>query len=455
MRTILFFLLLSLSSPTFAADFTWKTFLEQKEGYSWQLEKKEERSGYSVHLLRLRSQTWKTAAEVDRPLWEHELRITIPHTVRHTTALVHVQGGAIDKPLHSSHHSLAESAVKSGTIFAELSLIPVQPLLFSSEKKPRTEDAIIAYSWRKFLETKDASWPLHLPMAKAITRAMDSVQEYCRDQKIVQPISFVLLGESKRAWAAWLTASSDARVSGLVPVSCDFLNVKAVFTHQYQSLGSWSVAIRDYLAEGIDEKALRHPAFDELMQLEDPYAYRTSYTMPKYLIQAAGDPFSSPDASRFYFADLPSPKYLRYLPNVGHKLPSSDVFDAASTFTLSLLEKKPLPQLTWKRQSDGHLEVATDTLPLKVVVWRATNPDARDFRYDFTKVRWQSEAVAVQSQGVYNVAPATVEKGWAAFFVEYTYSNPVSGSGAEPLIFTTEVIITPDVLPFSLPASVK
>lgn len=451
MRSLMTFLLISLSVSCFAVDFSLPTFLEQKEGYSWQMEKKEEKIGYTVHVLRLKSQTWQTTTEVDRPLWEHELRLTIPHTLRHPEALVQVLGGSLGGSLTSSSPTLLESTLSSGTILAELSLIPVQPLLFSSEQKGRTEDAIVAYSWRKFLETKDASWPLHLPMAKAITRAMDSIQEYCQQQKLTPPKNFVLLGESKRAWAAWITAAADPRVKGIIPVSCDFLNVKSCFIHQYCSLGAWSVAIRDYLAEGINEKTLQLPVFDELMQLEDPYTHRTAYTMPKFLIQAAGDPFSSPDASHFYFRDLPAPKYLRYLPNVGHKLPPHEIANSASTFYLSLIGHKLLPELRWEKQTDGSLHITTDTLPLKVTIWRAKNPESRDFRYDFTKVRWQSEDVSVQSSGSYHIKPLIEDKGWTAFFVEYTFPNPIAAPAGHPLIFTTEVMIAPDTLPFSLP----
>lgn len=452
MRAITFSIALALSAPAFAAYFSLPAYMQTKEGYSWKHETKEEKMHYTVHVLRLKSQTWRTSDTVDRHLWEHEVRLTIPKNLRHTTALVHVGGGKVGTEQNPTDPILIGTAVTSGTILAEISLIPVQPLQFTSEEKGRSEDAIVAYTWRKYLETKEPTWPLHLPMAKAIVRAMDSVQEYCRDQNLLVPEKFVLMGESKRAWASWLTAASDHRVGGIVPIVCDFLNVKASYTHHYRSFGGWSPAIKDYVNEGFNAQMLHGEDFAELLKIEDPYSYRHAYTMPKFIINSAGDPFSCPDSSHFYFSELPSPKYLRYLPNSGHKLPREEIYSSASAFYLGLVEKTPLPHLIWEKKNDGSLHVATSQTPLRAVIWRAKNPDARDFRFDFTKVRWQSEPVVLQKDGSCTVSPSPVEKGWSAFFVEYIYPHPFSAE-LPPLTFTTEVMISPHTLPHAFPVS--
>lgn len=433
----------------FSKDFSLQKFFQDKKGYEWSFVKKEVGNGYTTHTLQMRSQVWQEASS-NQPIWEHEIRLTIPEHLQSPYALVHVLGGAMGSAIDRSPPLLLETALSSQTILIEVFSIPNQPILFSKETKARSEDAIVAYTWRKFLETKDSSWPLHLPMARAVIRAIDSVQTYCQNQQISNLKGFVLTGESKRAWAAWLAAAADERVSGLIPISCDFLNVKDCFSHHYRSLGSWSIAIRDYLAEGINEKMLDTPSFDALMQIEDPYFYRSSYTMPKFLVQTSGDPFSPPDSSRGYYSALPSPKYLRYLPNAGHRLPRDEIVQSVSAFYLSLIGEKPLPQITWKKEKDLSLSVSVNVKPSKVTVWRAHNPLVRDFRLDFTNVRWEAEPLAVIDNGAYQVSPQAVTQGWSAFFVEYEFPGP---SGLLPLIFTTEVVITPDALPFSLPMS--
>ena len=59
-------------------------------------------------------------------------------------------------------------------------MVPNQPLTFAGEAEKRSEDAIIAYSWDKYLRTGDEAWPLRLPMTKSVVRAMDTVTAFCR-----------------------------------------------------------------------------------------------------------------------------------------------------------------------------------------------------------------------------------------------------------------------------------
>ena len=43
------------------------------------------------------------------------------------------------------------------------------------------------------------------------------------------------------------------------------------------------------------------PAFQKLMEIEDPYSYRDRLTMPKLIVNAAGDQFFLPDSSQLLF----------------------------------------------------------------------------------------------------------------------------------------------------------
>jgi PhoPQ-activated pathogenicity-related protein len=51
--------------------------------------------------------------------------------------------------------------------------------------------------------------------------------------------------------------------------------------------------------------------------------------------------------------------------------------------------------------------------------------------------------------GIYFVEQPRPEQGWTAFFLELTYPGPAADL---PLVFTTEVVVTPDVYPFEPPA---
>jgi len=59
---------------------------------------------------------------------------------------------------------------------AELKQVPNQPITFASDpnQAPKTEDAIIAYTWQHFLQdpSSDPDWVLQFPQVKSAVRAM-------------------------------------------------------------------------------------------------------------------------------------------------------------------------------------------------------------------------------------------------------------------------------------------
>ncbi len=58
---------------------------------------------------------------------------------------------------------------------------------------------------------------------------MDIIQDFTADLNVVVPKTFTLCGISKRAWAVWLATAIDyKRVTGLVSVVYDMLNISAV-----------------------------------------------------------------------------------------------------------------------------------------------------------------------------------------------------------------------------------
>ena len=66
---------------------------------------------------------------------------------------------------------------------------------------------------------------------------------------------------------------------------------------------------------------------DDMVYIPELAGYLDRLTLPKYVVNAAGDQFFTPDSSRFYFDDLKGPKYLRYVPNGDHSLRGTDAAD--------------------------------------------------------------------------------------------------------------------------------
>src|SRR5580658_2255172 len=278
--------------------------------------------GYTTYVLNMTSQAWRSAAEVDHPIWKHWLTIVRPDQVKGTTGFLFITGGSIkDKAPENANAQIVDNAVTTHTVVAELRGVPNEPLIFTGETKERTEDQIIAYTWVKYLKTGDETWPLHIPMTKAAVRAMDTITSFSATPEggKLQVEKFVVAGGSKRGWTTWTTAAADKRVVAIAPMVIDMLNSVKSFEHHFQAYGFYSEAVKDYQDMGLMNVS-NTAQYAALMRLEEPFSYRDRFTMPKMIMNSAGDQYFLPDSSQFYFDELPGEKYLRYVPNTNHSL---------------------------------------------------------------------------------------------------------------------------------------
>jgi PhoPQ-activated pathogenicity-related protein len=402
-----------------------------------------------VHILEMTSQKWLTADEVDRPLWKHWLNVVVPKNVLSDTSLLFIGGGsnksdAPDKP----DERLVKVAEASGSVVTELKMVPNQPLVFADDGEERYEDAMIAYTWDKYLKTGDEKWPARLPMTKAAVRAMDTITDFCSTEKGGQVYvrEFVVAGGSKRGWTTWTTAAVDRRVKAIFPIVIDMLNVVPSFKHHFKAYGFYAPAVGDYEAMGIMEWQ-DSPEYQKLMKIVEPFEYRDRLNMPKFMINATGDQFFLPDSWRFYYDELEGPKNIRYVPNGEHSLRETDAWETLMAGYFSILHDLAIPELVWDSSSPGHLTARVKgASPQEVKVWHADNPKARDFRVDMIGRSWISKDVQAKdaSKLDYEIQMESPEKGWRAFMLEFTFKHPKSPA---PLKMTTGVYVIPDTLP--------
>ena len=394
-----------------------------------------------VYVLEMTSQAWLTTKEVDHPIWKHWVTLSCPNEVVGNTALLFITGGSNDKgPPKGPDGTFARIAVETKSIVAELRNVPNQPLVFGNDGHPRSEDDLIAYTWDKFLRTGDERWPARLPMTKSAVRAMDTVTAFCGSPEGggAKVEKFVVAGASKRGWTTWTTAAVDKRVVAFVPIVIDVLNIEPSMTHHYASYGFWAPAVGNYTEFKIMDW-MGTPQFKALAKIEEPYEYRTRYTMPKLILAATGDQFFLPDSSQYYFDDLPGEKYLRYIPNTDHSMKDTDAAESLQAFYQSILSGTPLPRFTWTQEKDGSVKIHATDVPKAVKLWQATNPAARDFRLETLGPKWTSKPLTLQAgECVGRVSEPA--KGWTAFMVELTYDRP----GGKPLKLTTNVRVVPD-----------
>ena len=197
------------------------------DAYAWEVVSQEGSfNGSTRHELRMTSQIWRSEP------WEHLLGVVTPEQIASdpTTVLLIIGGdGDGDESLEIA--ALLASSI--GTPVAVLHDVPNQPLLDGLR-----EDALIAETFVRYLDTGDPLWPILLPMTKSAVRAMDAVEAFLEDQD-VDVGGFVVSGGSKRGWTTWLTGGVDGRVKAIVPISYDNLGLRDQMQHQ---LDSWAAS---------------------------------------------------------------------------------------------------------------------------------------------------------------------------------------------------------------------
>ncbi|MDP9159359.1 MAG: PhoPQ-activated pathogenicity-related family protein [Acidobacteriota bacterium] len=418
--------------------------------YKYELIKTIPGNGYITYVLNMTSQQYLTEAEVNRAVWKHWLTIVKPAQVKTTIGLLFISGGDNgDGPPKQADALASDIATTTGAVVATLNMVPNQPLIFDGETRERSEDAIIAYTWDKFLRTADEKWPLRLPMTKAAVRAMDAVSNFLKSASVggLTVDKYVVSGESKRGWTTWTTAAVDKRVIAIMPMVIDLLNIIPSFTHHYRVYGKFSSALDDYAQAGIMPWT-NTIEYKKLMTIEEPFEYRDRLTMPKFLVNASGDQFFLPDSWQFYFSQLRGEKYLRYVPNADHGVrDNSDVGESVTAYFASIVKGTKRPEFSWHiGEKTGKIFVGTRAKPSSVKLWQA-HSETRDFRLEKIGPAYKSSDLTAVSPGHYIAQVKKPAKGYVAYFVELTYP-----SGCKyPFKFTTGVKVLPDTYSFGPP----
>jgi len=415
--------------------------------YKWTVVDRRSEDGVTTVTIDLTSQTWLDFEQVNQPEWRHWLILSIPQNVRSDIGMLFIGGGSNRNswPKASNEQTLTIARMTQ-TVVAELKMVPNQPLIFNKDGVPRTEDDLIAYTWDQFLTGAEPVWLARNAMVKSAVRAMDTVTNYTsmKENSDFRIDKFVIAGASKRGWTSWITAAVDKRVVGLIPIVIDVLNVDKSMRHHFSAYGFWAPAISDYVRHGIMER-LSDPKLAELYEIVDPYHYIDRLDMPKLILNAAGDQFFLPDSSQFYYDDLIGPKLIRYVPNTDHSMRDSDVLTSLIGFYDSIVSNIDLPSVSWTYPSENVLVLQSDISPTDATLWVANNPRARDFRLETVGPIYTPTPLKLSDGDNQTLQIPTPEKGWNAYFVEFTYDI----GAATPLKVSTEVKVIPDILPFS------
>ena len=403
-------LLLVLALLMLATDIWAQTALDYvnrpDDSYAWERTGEEVLpSGATMVRLKVTSQTWHGI------VWTHRVQLIVPAEMTHPeTALMLITGGTAGERELLFLGTIANAV---GAPVAVLGDIPNQPLFDGLN-----EDALIALTFAKYLETGDATWPLLFPMAKAAVQAMDALEEFTAEEWDTPVTGFVTTGASKRGWTTWFTgAVVPDRLKGIAPMVYDNLNMPAQMKHQVEAWGDYSEQISDYTERGLPD-LLSTSVGITLGGIVDPYTMRRVITMPKLTITGTNDEYWPLDAADLYFDNMRGPNYILYVPNSGHGLQDlMRVINAETGFFLACTGRAPLPKLTWDFVMGRYLKlrVKSDIEPARVTQWTA-HSDTRDFR----KATWK-ERDAIARDGEWLCRLLRPESGYAAIFGEITY----------------------------------
>lgn len=473
-----------------------KCFVQHNDrAYKYKFQSQNDTDNVTIKTYILDSQKWPIEADDDiaTTIWRHKLTLYIPKSVKHSQAMFYVSGGYntdIDgkEIFGPSKESLnfTKISIDNQTPVVVIENVPNQYLLINSV--PKKEDQILAFTYKKVMEDpmRNAYLAGHLPMVKSIIKGMDASQEILAKNGF-NISQFVIVGASKRGWAAWLASLEDERISAIIPVVIDILNVQQNIKHICNSYKNHCPpALRDYKAEGITD-SIESKEFANLMEIEDPFTYinlsqySKQASIPKYIINTSGDDFYAPDSSKFYFNQLKGDNYIRYLPDAMHYLAGNPISDylnnmkllneAISNYLYFHINNISLPNVSWKF-SDNKINIDSSLKPEKIKLWTAHNEEERDFRFINSyskfhlglKTAWIyaskflpfSVSICDTCYKEQEIIPNCSEeeechieadlpiagKGWQASFVELYYNIE-----DRDFIITTEVNISPDTYP--------
>ncbi len=364
-----------------AADALEAYLARPDDSFKWEIESRKMIGEFGVAHVLMTSQTWRSNA------WRHDLQIAVPPEVRHPdTAFLLISG---DGTGNSYRELLGLLAASAGAPVAIITRIPNQPLYDG-----RKEDALIAYTFDKYLRSGDETWPLLFPMVKSAVRGMDTVQAVAKQEKGYDIKKFVIAGASKRGWTTWLTGAMDKRVVAIAPMVIDMLNMKAQMDWAQKVYGKQSEQIRDYTEIGLIEH-MDDPPMKKLRGWVDPYSYRERYrNIPKLILLGTNDPYWTVDSLRHYWGELPGQKLIFQTPNAGHNLGGGkQAFQTMAAFFQMIADQEELPTFDWKFDTGpkARLHMKVNRPAASIRLWTADSAD-RDFRND----QWTSRELEIK-----------------------------------------------------------
>lgn len=332
--------------------------------------------------------------------WRHRVHVVNdPKATSSCVGFIHLRGGRRDDAVNKIDPIVQHFTQKSHCFVAQISDLPNQPI------DGMIEDAILARSFRMYLDDERQQRTALHAMVDGVHAVLRHLQEKFGIRR------FVLSGQSKRGWITWLVAAENPRVIAIAPVVFDLLDFQNNLELHRQVYGSFTAPLADYIRERVFDH-MKQNNFRRLSRMIDPL--HLDLKIPKFLVHAANDQFFVPDSSLQYWSRLLGPKYLRYVPNVGHHIDDhpQSYFDDLHTFVAAVANNKGLPTVKCHEQKNRLSWSASS--PAARLVYRVATSSARDFRLGSAEYRMIKEVENTRAFDLH----LTKSIQWSAHLIE-------------------------------------
>ncbi|EGC36163.1 hypothetical protein DICPUDRAFT_78157 [Dictyostelium purpureum] len=441
-----------------------KDYVYSKDpNYKWTLNTTYDVGFANIQVIELVSQQWMKDY-TNSSIWKHWVSVCIPKAPTQTKmGLLYVTGGAYNSKewVVPSQESLEadfgqQVCKESNAITVTVNQVPNQYITFD-DGVARDEDYIVAYSWRKYIDTQVSTWVSLLPQTKSVIKAMDAVQEYGNENGVIIE-SFVVFGASKRGWTTYGVAMvGDERVAAIVPMVIGVLNLVDDIKVQMQTYGNWSFALDPYAINGIPS-FVDTEYFNVVTDIVDPLNYiDIMEKIPKYIILTIEDEFFLPDSTKFFYDQIKGEKRLGLFQTDHSVTQFAGVSTEISKYFNIIVNKVESPELSWKitYSKDNSLGTIEMTVvkgtPTRVVVYSVntiskTHRDFRkftcsDYANCYQAFTYSAQNITLESDNTYSVSIKGPDGGgWTAFYFEVEFGDVAN--------VNTELAIVPNTFPF-------
>lgn len=368
-------------------------------------------------VLNVTSQKWLDVSKAAGPygdIWTHQVVVVVPKHIRvRNVTMAYLTGSCNHNPsvpkADDEDIVVADSvASMTGAIAIVVFQIPNCPIIYPSDptKKPRTEDAMIAWGWHEVLQEGpefDPRWLARLPMTKAAMACMRAAEEYLATvpNTLEAHKGWFVAGASKRGWTTWtvgaVTCKTCPTIVGIAPLVPIVPALLQEMHRQFRAYGGWTFAFADYLAVNLT-RYVDSPVFNAAMKIVDPMYYGERLArLPKVIVLSSDDEFMMMDWSNIWYDELTGESHLLLADNAEHSLATGlpEVLDTIGAMIGSIasgITSAQRPSFTYTvDEATGEISVhiPKGVVHGKVVLRHAETLQAE--RRDFRWVRLASE----------------------------------------------------------------